>query len=44
VNPYSRLYGDEFTNYLSSILKTFDFEPDIDNAYRNYIKWNEGKL
>ena len=26
---------DEFTNYLSSILKTFDLEPDIDNAYRN---------
>ena len=35
---------DEFTNYLSSILKTFDLEPDIDNAYRNYIKWKEGKL
>ena len=35
---------DEFTNYLSSILKTFDLEPDIDNAYRNYIKWNEGQL
>ena len=36
--------NDEFTNYLSSILKTFDLEPDIDNAYRNYIKWKEGKL
>ena len=35
---------DEFTNYLSSILKTFDLEPDIDNAYRNYIKWKDGKL
>ncbi len=35
---------DEFTNYLSSILKTFDLEPDIDNAYRNYTKWKEGKL
>ena len=35
---------DEFTNYLSSILKTFDLEPDIDNAYRNYVKWKEGKL
>ena len=35
---------DEFTNYLSSILKTFDLEPDIDNAYRNYVKWKDGKL
>tara|TARA_B100000242_G_scaffold61877_1_gene37470 strand:+ start:1563 stop:1772 length:210 start_codon:yes stop_codon:yes gene_type:complete len=35
---------DEFTNYLSSIFKTFDLEPDIDNAYRNYVKWKEGKL
>ena len=35
---------DEFTNYLSSILKTFDLEPDIDNAYRNYTKWKEEKL
>ena len=35
---------DEFTNYLSSILKTFDLEPDIDNAYRNYTKWKEGKF
>ena len=35
---------DEFTNYLSSILKTFDLEPDIDNAYRNYTKWKKGKL
>ena len=35
---------DEFTNYLSSILKTFDLEPDIDNAYRNYMKWKDGKL
>ena len=35
---------DEFTNYLASILKTFDLEPDIDNSYRNYIKWKEGKL
>ena len=35
---------DEFTNYLSSILKTFDLELDIDNAYRNYTKWKEGKL
>ena len=36
--------NDEFTNYLSSILKTFDLEPDIDNAYRNYTKWKVGKL
>lgn len=36
--------NDEFTNYLSSILKTFNLEPDIDNAYRNYMKWKEGKL
>lgn len=36
--------NDEFSNYLSGILKTFDLEPDIDNAYRNYFKWKEGKL
>ena len=35
---------DEFSNYLSGILKTFDLEPDIDNAYRNYMKWSKGKL
>ena len=35
---------DEFTNFLASILKTFDLEPDIDNAYRNYVKWKDGKL
>lgn len=35
---------DELTDYLSEILKAFDLEPDIDNAYRNYIKWKEGKL
>ena len=35
---------DEFTNFLASILKTFDLEPDIINAYRNYTKWKEGKL
>ena len=22
----------------------FDLEPDIDNSYRNYTKWKEGKL
>jgi hypothetical protein len=36
--------NDEITNYLSEILKTFNLEPDIDNAYRNYLKWREGKL
>jgi hypothetical protein len=36
--------NDDFTNYLSEILKVFNLEPDIDNAYRNYIKWKEGKL
>lgn len=35
---------DGFTNYLSGILKTFNLEPDIDNSYRNYIKWKNGKL
>ena len=35
---------DEFTNYLSSILKTFDLEPDIDNAYRNYMNLKKGSL
>ena len=35
---------DEFSNYLSGILKTFDLEPDIDNAYRNYMKWRKGTL
>ena len=35
---------DEFSNYLSGILKIFDLEPDIDNAYRNYMKWRKGKL
>jgi len=35
---------DELTDYLSQILKAFDLEPDIDNAYRNYIKWKGGKL
>jgi len=36
--------NDEFTNYLASILKRFDLEPDIDNAYSNYVKLKEGKL
>jgi len=36
--------NDDFTNYLSEILKAFDLEPDIDNAYRNYMKWKGGKL
>ena len=36
--------NDDFTNYLSEILKAFDLEPDIDNSYRNYVKWKEGKL
>ena len=36
--------NDDFTNYLSEILKVFNLEPDIDNAYRNYIKWKDGKL
>jgi len=36
--------NDEFTNYLVSILKAFDLEPDIYNSYRNYVKWKEGKL
>jgi len=35
---------DELTDYLSEILKAFDLEPDIDNAYRNYMKWKGGKL
>ena len=35
---------DDLLNYLSGILKTFDLEPDIDNAYRNYMKWRKGKL
>ncbi len=35
---------DDFTNYLSSILKTFDLEPDIDNAYRNYMNLKKGSL
>ena len=35
---------DDLLNYLSGILKTFDLEPDIDNAYRNYMKWSKGKL
>ena len=35
---------DDFNNYLSDILKTFNLEPDIDNSYRNYVKLNEGKL
>jgi len=36
--------NDYFTNYLSEILKAFDLEPDIDNAFRNYMKWKGGKL
>ena len=35
---------DDFTNYLSEILKEFNMEPDIDNAYRNYMKWKDGEL
>ena len=39
------LYEDfNFNNFLANFLKIFDFEPDIDNAYINYIKWKEGKL
>ena len=36
--------NDDLLNYLSGILKTFDLEPDIDNAYRNYMKWRKGTL
>jgi hypothetical protein len=36
--------NDDFTNYLSEILKAFYLDPDIDNAYRNYMKWKGGKL
>ena len=44
VDTSLRKADDEFTNYLASILKTFDLDPDIDNAYSNYVKLKEGKL